>query len=96
MNPPKVYEETIPRSQSTIKITKIVHSMAFLPFLFRKAKSFDENWPRGISRTEIPRGGVFSGRRQSGRLPAEATFTSARLRGPSLFVLLQFRRPTMI
>jgi hypothetical protein len=36
MNPPKVYEETIPRSQSTIKITKIVQSMAFLLSYFAK------------------------------------------------------------
>jgi hypothetical protein len=31
MNPPSVYDETIPNSQSTSRITKIVHSIPASP-----------------------------------------------------------------
>ena len=94
MNPPRVYDETIPRSQSTSKITKIVQSTPFLRSFLASESSMKISHAGSLA-TESRVAGFWRQASIPGRLPAEAALRSARRRVLSRFVLLRFRK-TMI
>jgi len=74
MNPPKVYEETIPSSHSTIKITKIVQSTAFL---LSYCTNSNPSMKIGHARSLAPKSrvaGLLEAGVNPGRLPVEAAF----------------------
>jgi hypothetical protein len=60
MNPPIVYDETIPNSHSTSKITKIVQSTVVSPFIrieYFKVVAAGWNLVTGLFASRVPRFG---------------------------------------